>query len=288
MKRSLIFILILSLIFLSGCKQSISTSEDGNNAPESLISETGSKSELINRLMRNRNTSVTEKRSIKNILEGLPYFPEKNVTIEVEDTKLKITYNIGLRTRYRNRRELARNLDQIALTMYAVLSDVSVLSIYVKDAYGPYSDVTYTREDIYKIAETNTLKGIGYFNEEIIKNATKDKQLLESYVVKVLDLEYEKDVNEEYYNEIYKKLTDEEMIFEERTQVFSFLYNNTSIPAGIDLEYFASNNKIDLKKYYNKNLTVFVSDVVNVVKGTVTKKIFVFDPRSVLIISDNI
>ena len=114
-----------------------------------------------------------------------------------------------------------------------------------------------------------------------------DKQLLENYVVKVLNLGYVKDVNEDYYTEIYKKLTDEEMIYEEQTKVYSFLYNDTVNLDGIDFKYYADKNKINLKKYHNKNLTVFVSDIINFVTGNTTKKIFVFDSRS-MIMADKI
>ena len=163
------------------------------------------------------------------------------------------------------------------------INDASQIDITIKDVYGVFYSLSMSRGEFYKISETTDLTGLKYFTEEKIKNALKDKDSLETYIIKVLDINYIKEGNELQFEQIYKKLTDEEVIVDSSVQILSDIYIESSRPFGINLKTYADKNKIDMSKYYNKTLTVVVADIYNFVKDTTVKKVFVLENNQVLI-----
>jgi len=166
---------------------------------------------------------------------------------------------------------------QTSLTIFALASDVEKTVITLTDVYGEYLVCSYDRNTV------NECYGASYFTLENINNSTEKRERFESYLLKILDIKCEENQFDVYFEEISKKLSDEEIIEFESAEKFEVFFTEELEITGFDINGYAKSHKINMEKYIDSKLNFIVLDINNFISNKTESYIYVFKNESIII-----
>lgn len=275
--KKIILLLSLVIFAFSGCGKSATISVHEGDIDIPGVIETKKDSEFVHKLYSMKDTSTDDVSKIKSILKILPYLNEEKNDFVLEDKKIEISYTTDLRSKYRDLYDLEKRAKQIAVTLFPIVSDLNEVMVSVSDVYGEFAMHTYEKELV------NSLPGGAYFTLENMEKALKNKSSFETYLMKILDMNPEENGFEAYYEKIFKKLSDNEIVNYETAKFTEKIYEGEDKFEGFDLKECAKKNKVDLHKYIGENLIFAVCEIVDFTDGKTSEHFYVFKSENILI-----
>ena len=86
-----------------------------------------------------------------------------------------------------------------------------------------------------------------------------------------------------YLEEIYKRLTNEEIIAKNSIEISSEVYNENQLLNGFDIKAYAEKENIKLDKYVGKTLRVLKCKVENFANENTEERVYIFNGYSIIL-----
>lgn len=272
MKKLMIFILLIS-IMLCGC-QEIKKISSSSDIPDAI--ESKEESHLTGSLYDLRKTELEDTVSIKSIFSTIPFFLNNSVAVNVSGTNIIAKYKIEYLTKYRNKSQLKQELLKVASVVYSLVPECKSIQFVVNDKYNSVYEFSCTKDKLHSMYD------MSYFSEENIDKAAKKRNEFERYIIKILDISYDKEELSVKEEEINKRIgIDCESDKKPHHIIEKEYILNMQIP-GIDLNTYAIENNVDLSLYDGRKIEIEFYNVKNYVNNTVTPWMFIFCDDKIL------
>lgn len=272
MKKILLFILLIGVI-LSGCQKSekISSSSD---IPDAINAK--DESFLVESLYDLRKTEITDEQSVKSIFNKLPFFLNDGVSVDISGTNIIAKYQIEYLTKYRNKSQLKQELLQVAATVYPLVPECRSIQFVIRDKHNSVYEFSCTKDKLHSMYD------MSYFSVENIDKSAKKRNEFERYIMKILDISYDKEELSVKEEEINKKIGIDCEAEKNPHHIIEKEYIlNMQIP-GIDINTYAIENNVNLSLYDGRKIEIEFYNVKNYLNNTVTPWMFIFCDDKIL------